>query len=215
MAKIPHNSRGGMGPNAVRVLFVLGAFCIVSSTTPSFAAQNYKSSLSQRVRAIAKTATKKARRVRHTIERPIRAVQCKTTQLADKLEAKLPRRYQKTFGTLRLFNPLGTGSYMLRKFKQDKHFLVGYGIASQIFSRTIVPALLTLGVDPVLAVGIRAITGNPVNATVLVLRQHYLNKKNNPSQTLGQTAKELAKEYRTHIRRWERRNRKYAALGRN
>jgi hypothetical protein len=120
------------------------------------------------------------------------------TLLADRIELNLSPKYAGLFHRVRTFNPVTLGTFAFRKFRQDPIFLAGYGTLSMGLANLQVPLLIGLGFSPLLALGVRAITGTPVDLGVLWWRQHRLRKREDPSLTAMGTLRQLTGEYRTY-----------------
>lgn len=118
------------------------------------------------------------------------------TELADKLQARLPGALGRGFGKLRLFS-LGTaGAFAAKKFKQDAGFLATFGVASPTLMHAAVPLAIAAGANPVVVGVGHEILEVPLNLGVIAWRQHQLAKRENPNQTFRQTMGQLGREYK-------------------
>lgn len=127
------------------------------------------------------------------------------TKGADKLEMKLPRKLARGYHLLRHYNPLGIWGFCARKFHQDPHFLMKYGIFSVAWSYLQPPALGILGVSLPLAYSLTSSMVIPVDIGVILFRQHQLRE--DPDQSILGTVVGLGREFKqfNSQRRYENR----------
>lgn len=131
------------------------------------------------------------------------------TLLADRIELNLSPKYAGLFHRVRAFGPVALGTFAFRKFRQDPVFLAGYGTISMGLSNLQVPLLLGLGFSPLLTLGVRFITGTPVDLGVLWWRQHRQRKRQDPNLTPMGTLRQLTGEYRTYAEHRRSRARRF------
>jgi hypothetical protein len=137
------------------------------------------------------------------------------TELADKLQAKLPGKLGRGFGKLRLFSISTAGAFAAKKFKQDAGFLATFGVASPTLMHAAVPFAIAAGANPVLVGVGHEIIEIPINLGVIAWRQHHLAKRANPNQTFRQTLRQLGGEYSATAKEGRVRNHRRLSLHRH
>ncbi len=140
-----------------------------------------------------------------------RAVRGQLTYTADRLENRLPAgsRRARLFRKVRSVSPLSLGAFSYHKFKQDPVFLGAYKGFSWTFAKVGPPVLLKLGAGVTTSLLLPALIGVPMDLSFILGREHQLRKRQNPQQTLGQTARELSGDYKEFVENRRQQNRRY------
>lgn len=120
-------------------------------------------------------------------------VSARLTQGADWVEGHLPSSLGRAFHQARLLDPLTMGAFAFQKIKADPVFFATWGTFSLAFSTAIIPALVGVGVSPVVATAVRFATGTPFDVVALTLRGHARRKDR--SQSIGGTFRALVSQY--------------------
>ncbi len=132
-------------------------------------------------------------------------VTARITLGADWLERRLPAVWRSSYSKLRAIDPLALGEFLLQRIKSDPVFFATYGSWSMAFSSLIVPTLVGIGVDPITATVLRFATATPMDLLAVSLRVH--SRREDRSQTFGDTARGLRKAYHDFAEQRRERNR--------
>ena len=154
---------------------------------------------------------KRTARVTKKIRRLSRAARGQLTHTADKMESRLPpgSRRARAFARVRSLSPLSLGAFSYRKFKQDPVFLGAYKGFSWTFGRVAPAVMLKMGAGVSASLLIPGIVGSAMDFGLIFGREHQLRKRQNPDQTLRQTARGLVGDYRSFVDKRRVQNRRY------
>ncbi len=145
--------------------------------------------------------------VRSRITPVVRRIRGKATLLADRIERTLPRRLRGSFAWTRDASPLAAGAYAMKKFGQDRSFLLWYGAGSQVATRIGLPAAASLGlVSPTVATALY-LGSTLVDFSVLAVRQHATRSDRGAS--FASTLRSIGREYRETVSHRREVNRRY------
>lgn len=150
-------------------------------------------------------------RTKTAVARPFKLWGGKVTLVADRMEERLTGRSKRVFSALRLFSPITMTSYTVQKFKQDPAFLGIYGAVSYTVSNALVPALMAVGFGAGAALGIKLLTGTPIDLGVLTARQHQLYKRKGETRGVRETLRKMKAEYVEHAVMRRENNRQFLA----
>tara|TARA_R110002096_G_scaffold436038_2_gene665853 strand:+ start:120197 stop:121129 length:933 start_codon:yes stop_codon:yes gene_type:complete len=122
-------------------------------------------------------------------------VSAKMTRTLDGWQARAPPLVARTMSALRTYSLPSIAAYTLSRVKNDKAFLGSYLVAKSVVSNLVLPGAIAIGMDPVLATILSALTA-PVTVGVVVLRERHIRNAAGESISVKDTAKLIGREYR-------------------
>lgn len=154
---------------------------------------------------------KRTAKVTKKVRRLGRAVRGKLTHTADLFEHRLPpgSRRIRAFQKLRSLSPLSLGAFSYHKFKRDPVFLGAYKGFSWTFGKVAPAVMLKMGVGVSASFIVPGVVGTAMDLALILGREHHLRKRQNPDQTLRQTAKGLLGDYKVYVEKRRQQNRRY------
>ena len=122
-------------------------------------------------------------------------VSAKMTRTLDGWQARAPPLVARSMSALRTYSLPSIAAYTFSRVKNDKAFLGSYLVGKSVVANLVLPGAVAIGMDPVLATILSALTA-PITVGVIVLRERHIRNAAGESISVTETAKLIGREYR-------------------
>ncbi len=153
-----------------------------------------------KVKRIAKAMGKKIARVKQlpAVQRMARSyaeTSAAATRKLDRLQARAPPWLAKTMNAVRTYSLVSLAAFNLTYLQRDAKFLGTFFAANAAVSYGVLPAAVTVGLDPLTSTVLNLMS-TPITIAVLVLRDRHLKRKAGTPVTLAESARSILSDYR-------------------
>ncbi len=137
---------------------------------------------------------KKRPAVKRMLQRIAKASAAVTRKL-DRMQARAPPWLAKSMNALRTYSIVSLAAFNLTYLKRDAKFLGTFFATNAVVSYGVLPAAVTIGLDPLTSTLLNALS-TPVTIAVLILRDRHLKLKAGKETTLAQSARAILSDYK-------------------